>query len=363
MQRQHPQKPIKKRAPRQTKTGAASAQNKVKSSKFRLVLTIAAIVLFLVIVAGTAYYMVAVQPFQRVILSVGNENIKTEYFLKRIVASQGMTADTVLQSLIVERVITQQAVSMGFPAPTSAEIDDYLRNIARGENETISDTNYDIWLQEQQDNTGLTIEEFRDIAASEFQAQQIQDFIGSNVNTQVPQVYLWVIILGDQEAATAAKARIDGGESFQTVAQEVSTDTTTKDKGGDLGWQVTELLSSQITSTLETLDIGKCSDPVTFTQQDNTSGAVSTSYLLLMVSEKSVAMQVDETQLSQLKYKAFLDWINEQEAKTEIVVHGLNGSDTLDEQTTAWIDYQVTKLVKKLAASSSSESSTDTSTP
>jgi len=43
------------------------------------------------------------------------------------------------------------------------------------------------------------------------------------------------ILVADEAAANAVKARLDAGEDFATVAKEVSTDPGSKDKGGDLG--------------------------------------------------------------------------------------------------------------------------------
>ncbi|MDQ6798372.1 MAG: peptidylprolyl isomerase [Actinomycetota bacterium] len=43
------------------------------------------------------------------------------------------------------------------------------------------------------------------------------------------------ILVASEDEANKAKARIDAGEAFATVAQEVSTDTGSKPKGGDLG--------------------------------------------------------------------------------------------------------------------------------
>jgi len=43
------------------------------------------------------------------------------------------------------------------------------------------------------------------------------------------------ILVATEDEANKAKARIDGGEAFAAVAQEVSTDTGSKPKGGELG--------------------------------------------------------------------------------------------------------------------------------
>ena len=53
--------------------------------------------------------------------------------------------------------------------------------------------------------------------------------------TQGAQACVKHILVPDEAAAKAAKARLDAGEDFAKVAQDVSTDPGSKDKGGDLG--------------------------------------------------------------------------------------------------------------------------------
>lgn len=53
--------------------------------------------------------------------------------------------------------------------------------------------------------------------------------------TQDAQACVKHILLPDEAAAAAARARLDAGEDFAKVAADVSTDPGSKDKGGDLG--------------------------------------------------------------------------------------------------------------------------------
>jgi parvulin-like peptidyl-prolyl isomerase len=77
-----------------------------------------------------------------------------------------------------------------------------------------------------------------------------------------PQVRARHILVESEEAARAAKARIDGGEPFEKVAQEVSTDASNKDQGGDLGSFGRGRMVKPFEDVAFELPIGRVSDPV-----------------------------------------------------------------------------------------------------
>jgi hypothetical protein len=109
-----------------------------------------------------------------------------------------------------------------------------------------------------------------------------------------------------------------------------------------------------MSSVIDVLDIGKCSDPFPLVQQASSSSTETvTTYILFMVSEKSSAMQVTDDQLSTLKYNAMMEWLDSQKATTEVTFHGLHDSTSLDSETLNWINYQVQKLIKKRSSTTS----------
>jgi parvulin-like peptidyl-prolyl isomerase len=77
-----------------------------------------------------------------------------------------------------------------------------------------------------------------------------------------PQVRARHILVASEEAAKAAKARIDGGEPFEKVAQEVSTDASNKEQGGDLGSFGRGRMVKEFEDVAFGLPIGQVSDPV-----------------------------------------------------------------------------------------------------
>lgn len=66
----------------------------------------------------------------------------------------------------------------------------------------------------------------------------VQDYYNANPLqfTEKPnQIHLAHILVATEDEAKKVKGRLDKGEAFDKVAKEVSTDTGSKDKGGDLG--------------------------------------------------------------------------------------------------------------------------------
>ena len=69
------------------------------------------------------------------------------------------------------------------------------------------------------------------------------------------------ILVATPEEATAAKARIDGGEDFAAVAAEISTDPGSGANGGELGCVPSGSFVPEFESVMETLPIGQVSAP------------------------------------------------------------------------------------------------------
>lgn len=70
------------------------------------------------------------------------------------------------------------------------------------------------------------------------------------------------ILVDSLEAAEAALARIQGGESFEAIAAEVSIDTLSGAEGGDLGFASTDTYVPEFARALEALSVDEVSEPV-----------------------------------------------------------------------------------------------------
>ena len=207
-------------------------------------------------------------------------------------------------------------------------------------------------------NTGLSVKEYREVAGDEIQRQRLTDIFSADIPSTMPQVHLWAIGFNTNSAALAAKAKIDGGTDFSAVANTIAGQTN----GGDQGWMPLAVLPADLETAASTLDVGKCSAPITYTQPGSTSSSsTTTSYILLMISEKSKSMPVTADQLSILKNNALSNWLNSQLQTTKVTLHDRNGvtidgiTGTLDNSTLTWLNYQAQKLASKRPTETSTE--------
>ncbi|WP_333713970.1 peptidylprolyl isomerase [Yoonia sp.] len=77
---------------------------------------------------------------------------------------------------------------------------------------------------------------------------------------EIPEFNASHILLETQDDAAAAKARVDAGEDFAAVAQEMSTGPTGPN-GGNLGWFGPGAMVPEFEQQIVTLEVGAVSEP------------------------------------------------------------------------------------------------------
>jgi hypothetical protein len=298
-------------------------------------------------------------PMQRPILTVNNEDISTGYFLKRMVANPGADVNSAVQGMEAEVIIKQQAAANGVVPVTAKDVDNYMRDQAKGTNSTISDADFNKWFKQQLENTGLSASEFREVMSREVQRQRLMDILAYDMPSTAPQVHLWAMVFNSNTAALTAKAKLDGGADFATVANTLGQQTN----GGDQGWAVTAMLPNEITTAISKLDIGKVSDPVAYTQSSTSASSGNvTSYLLVKITEKDDNRTLSDDEVTMAKQQVLYNWLTKQLSAATIVIHGLKGSTTMDSQTSSWLNYQAQELLKKRPSETSTTGLTTATT-
>jgi parvulin-like peptidyl-prolyl isomerase len=94
------------------------------------------------------------------------------------------------------------------------------------------------------------------------------------------------ILVASEVEAIAAQQRISGGETFDKVAADVSTDPGSKDNGGDLGCQPLSTYVPEFSSAAAVAELNKVTEPV----------KSDFGYHLILVTKRDVGKWDDTTQ-------------------------------------------------------------------
>ena len=149
-------------------------------------------------------------------------------------------------------------------------------------------------------SSGLSQSDLRSLIESQLLYQKLQTAIGDSVPTSAEQIHARHILVATEAEANAAIARLKAGDKFADVAKAVSTDTATKDKGGDLGWFPRGVMVPEFDAVAFKLPLNQISDPVKTTY----------GYHIIEVLEKDPNRPIDPQMLSQLRSQAFTDWLD-----------------------------------------------------
>jgi len=362
-----PVKPARVRLPqknKQSKTAKDEIDPKIKKAldekkrRRNTIFTVTGIATAVTVIALIFYLIVYVLPFQKVIIRVDNESVKIDYLIRRVMMnSQGTIWDT-LQAVVNERIISQEVPKI-IGDVSAEDIDALMRATAQGDNETLTELEYSNWLRQQLNLSQLTEAQFRELFRITLLQSNMYQHLAAQVTNPVPQIHLNYIVVTTYEEAVAAKERIDNGEDFAVIAKELSIDTTSAENGGDVGWTPVELLQSNIKSNISDLEIGVCSIPIALESSTDTTTTDAASYALILISEKTDAMDATEDQLQGLRDYAFDQWLLSFQSSKDITFHGIN-NQYLDSETFSWISYQVERLRKTI--DSGTMDTTDTTT-
>jgi parvulin-like peptidyl-prolyl isomerase len=155
--------------------------------------------------------------------------------------------------------------------------------------------------------------------------------LGETIADETPktgeQVKARHILVADEDAAKKVVERVKGGESFDTVAAEVSTDGSNKDKGGDLGWFGKGMMVSEFETAAYALKVGEISAPV----------KTQFGWHVIRLDDRDATKPLDDAQWSRAKEETFPKWLEkEREAK--------GAERLLTESMREWVVRNVTPL-------------------
>jgi|WetSurMetagenome_2_1015567.scaffolds.fasta_scaffold10447_4 parvulin-like peptidyl-prolyl isomerase len=343
-----PQNDIVNRSGIPPKIPGIKAKRKKTSGRRQIILISSILAVLVILVTGAFYYQYNIAPFRSVVLTVDNNVIRMDYYLKRA-KMLGTDTSSVLQQLVDEEIIKLDAPKMGIQI-SDEEIDIAMHQGAASalseessldtaitttttSTASITDDEFNKWYNQQLEQTRLSSSEYREMMRIRLLALKVQEYLNSAIPASAEQVHLHVILVDTLSDANNAKARITSGESFADVAKSVSQDSSASN-GGDLGWVPKGAYGYE--STTFSLSIGQVSEPLPL----DSANPDTSRYLIFMVSEKAADRTVDESSIQLLQSNYMSGWLYQQMSEHNIQVK-YNFNDT---SKASWVTLQLAKM-------------------
>jgi foldase protein PrsA len=241
-----------------------------KTSRFYL--TLAAIIIFSMTLSSAVTFAAAKVMIDPVVVKVNDEAITETEFLYFLMGKYG---DEVVDQLIEHILLAQQASQFGLTLDKQDGWD-VLNDRYTGDKMTALRNAFDLEIIA----TALAREL---LALDVLNAQTEKLIVDKNITVSDEDIlayYLDVadglvmpaqarvawIVTTDKASADKAKARLDGGEDFGTVAKDLSEDDSTKDLGGEVDGVIVQgatALPAAIMSAIFSQEDGTYSDVIT----------------------------------------------------------------------------------------------------
>ena len=171
--------------------------------------------------------------------------------------------------------------------------------------------NYHNFLDVLTDQYNATEADYRALLKAQLYRERIIETFEDMVEREQEQVLLRHILVEEREVAENVLTRLDDGEAWEDLVAESSTDSLTKDMGGDLGWMpliaVIERYDLAANIVFE-VPVGEIVGPIETPQ----------GWHLFEVVDRGVR-SLDEYLYYQVVEDEFISWLNAKRESSDIV--------------------------------------------
>ena len=146
---------------------------------------------------------------------------------------------------------------------------------------------------------------------------------------------LQVMLLGSEQEVQEVITRLEGGEDFATLAEELSQHDASKEEGGDLGWLASDEINPVYQDFVLNAELEALSEPI------KDDGVVTKGgYWLVKALDKEDNRQIEDRDRDLLKAKALDEWVSWLWDNPENEVESY-----LDDEKKAWA---ITEAMKRI---------------
>lgn len=233
---------------------------KEKLLRKKLVITIVTALVGLAIIAG-----ILLSTKDSVVATVGDASISEDELQQTLLDQYGADAlDVLITNKLIELEADKQKITV-----SDEEVEEELATLAESYGGETA-------LEEAVVASGSTMDDVRDDIISyiktekliepriEITDEELQTYFDENKDTfaTAEQVQASHILVADEATANEVKSKLDAGEDFSELAKEYSTDTTTAESGGDLGYFSSGDMVAEFEEVAFALGVDEISAPV-----------------------------------------------------------------------------------------------------
>jgi parvulin-like peptidyl-prolyl isomerase len=272
------------------------------------------VVFILVIVGFIAYgwWDSQMGPPHSKAMQVGDTSLNLDFFARRtkgFLQDTGLTADSsnfaTIVSIVVgvleqEIVVRQRAPTDLGLAATPEQVDSEIAS--RLSVSPDDQAAFKAAYEADRKARDLSDKEYQEMGEAALLSRWAQEGFVRAVPAAEDQVRIRQILVGAREDADKVVERLNAGEDFATVAMEMSSDSATKDAGGEKGWVAIEELDQAYAAKVFALEVGQRSEPL-----EGQGG-----FYIIEVEEKQAGRPLEEAQRTTIGSRYFSLWLAEQ---------------------------------------------------
>jgi parvulin-like peptidyl-prolyl isomerase len=167
---------------------------------------------------------------------------------------------------------------------------------------------YGEFLTRLKEATGMSEAEYRATVKADLLGQNMEEVVAQQVPTSELQIRARHILVETSDEAEAVLERLEEGEDFAALAEELSQDPGSAEEGGDLGWFPEGQMIPEFDEVAFSLSPGEM------------SGVVESSFgfHIILVEERDEDRELEPAALEQKSREAFQVWLLDLEASATI---------------------------------------------
>ncbi len=173
---------------------------------------------------------------------------------------------------------------------------------------------YEETVNNFEENIGFSENDLRDLVRNQLLYDKVQEAVLEELSIDRYQDQVWArhILVEDEATANDVLAKLEAGEGWNDLAAEYSTDTSNKDRGGDLGWFGRGQMVPEFEQIAFTLTIGQISEPV----------QTSFGWHIIQVLGHE-ERPLSEAEYNQVRQQVFSEWLQNKRDNAEVEIQDI----------------------------------------